>query len=361
MGKDCYREYVLGTINEYARPIKKKLLDQLIAKQLISFGQQLELSSSCDSILSLDTEDKNPLYTSVQQSNGVLKQIEFWEFVKNFKYSIPCELTVFDFDQRNKNKTQDFDVTDLTAFDTLSILPDAPSIYKTKTEYFIKFSLQQNRFNPIDGSTERRKRILLFYVVPAKKYIEIRFDFLDFPDGSDSAQDSWFFINKAKIYLEEHLGIYFGFLELDGITNYIAEDKNLNIVGQDMQMANGSHATLRACTANAAQNSYVLPFLGELKNLLSEYEEEKENAPLFYEALEGFIKDKEMTSDLPWIKVKWENGTETKITFNYKAKGVCLIQHYCGYEPADIGMERMNHVAQYIINYRKSTSSEQFN
>ena len=84
-----------------------------------------------------------------------------------------------------------------------------------------------------------------------------------------------------------------------------------------------------------------------------------ENAPRFKEAFEKFLDDKDVTSDLPWVIIKWEDETSTKITFDYKNKGFCLIQHYSNYGRGVIGMERMNRVAEYIIEYRASHPATQ--
>lgn len=126
-----------------------------------------------------------------------------------------------------------------------------------------------------------------------------------------------------------------------------------------MKLANGSIATLQASSTATGNSKYVLPFLGELQELLADYQNELENAPRFKEAFEKFLDDKDVTSDLPWVIIKWEDETSTKITFDYKNKGFCLIQHYSNYGRGVIGMERMNRVAEYIIEYRASHPATQ--
>lgn len=363
MDIETYKRYLLQTVIEYPKPIKKKILGVLKSKDLITDGGQSLIGDLNNEAIDTDQcENSDILNFCISKSMRVLKEIENWEFIKNYKYSIPYEVIEFDKGRLDRAlETQEaryFDIDDLSTFDFLSQEPRCPTIMENELFYMIKFSLQQNTYDPIEGTQLERKRSILMYILKTAKYADCRFDFIS-PYDAEGIYDISHYLYEINLFLASKLGIKLKYIHLDGLIEYVTKDKKLNIIAQDMRMADGSQATLTAALSDKGSEAYVLPFLGELKNLLDEYSEEANRAPIFYEALKKFIDDKILTSDLPWVTVKWENGTETKFTFNYKNKDFCLVQHYCSYSPADLGMERMNHVAEYIVRYREFLTTKQ--
>ena len=62
-------------------------------------------------------------------------------------------------------------------------------------------------------------------------------------------------------------------------------------------------------------------------------------------------------SDYPWVVLVWvgdvsSKNNKVKFIFNYMGEEYTLMQHM--YSQSLIGMERMNHVTEYIIKNREN-------
>ena len=126
-------------------------------------------------------------------------------------------------------------------------------------------------------------------------------------------------------------------------------NENIKLLSQYMFLKDGGKAQL----AVGNNEEYVLPIIGELKNIINELKEELDKNVKIKDALEQFIYEKEETTDYPWIEVLFldEEGIKTrnnhvKFTFNYMNRKYCLITYY--YNDTLIEMERMNNVTRFI-------------
>ena len=125
--------------------------------------------------------------------------------------------------------------------------------------------------------------------------------------------------------------------------------EDIKLISQYMNMKNGSKAEL-----NVGDNEeYVLPIIGELKNIMNDLKEELDKNLKIKDALEQFIYEKEETTDYPWIEILFLNkeriktrNNHVKFVFNYMNKNYTLITYY--YNDTLIGMERMNDVTNFI-------------
>lgn len=152
-------------------------------------------------------------------------------------------------------------------------------------------------------------------------------------------------------YLEQEYDIKLEAIDLSFMKN-IANDENIEdikLISQYMNMKNGSKAEL-----NVGNNEeYVLPIIGELKNIMNDLKEELDKNLKIKDALEQFIYEKEETTDYPWIEILFLNkeriktrNNHVKFVFNYMNKKYTLITYY--YNDTLIGMERMNDVTSFI-------------
>ena len=103
---------------------------------------------------------------------------------------------------------------------------------------------------------------------------------------------------------------------------------NIKLLSQYMFLKNGGKAQLTV----GNNEEYVLPIIGELKNIMNELEDELSKSIRIKDALEQFIYEKEETTDYPWIEVLFldSEGIKTrnnhvKFTFNYMNKKYSLI------------------------------------
>lgn len=122
-------------------------------------------------------------------------------------------------------------------------------------------------------------------------------------------------------------------LELAPVVKYLMEQidqdnpHKLVVTGQAIKFAAGDQATLEA--GNSDEPS--LPLIGDLKNILSKYEDllmDPKNANLYNE-LNDVLYQAEVTSEHPWITLNWQhNSIKVKFSFNYNNQGYDLLYIY---------------------------------
>ena len=96
----------------------------------------------------------------------------------------------------------------------------------------------------------------------------------------------------------------------------------------------------------------VLPFIGELRELIDENEELFSKAPEIKELLIRYLDDKENTANYPYVYVQWENPVVSqsylvKITFDFSNREYTVLQHLTG-TCKDLEMRRMNDAIKYL-------------
>ncbi len=100
-------------------------------------------------------------------------------------------------------------------------------------------------------------------------------------------------------------------------------------------------------SGGAAESSdYVLPFIGEIRELIDENEDLFNEAHEIKQLLTQYLNDKEATASYPCIYVKWVKPVKSqsyivKITFDYLNRRYTLLQHITG-DCKDLGMEQTN-------------------
>lgn len=185
------------------------------------------------------------------------------------------------------------------------------------------------------------------------KLVEIRFDTVKrLFTGGDRDQTIYIrLIDEIIDYIKEKYNIELNPIDLDFMIDLTKKDGNedIKLISQYMNLATGGKAQL----AVGNNEEYVLPIIGELKNIISDLKDELDKNLKIKDALEQFIFEKEETTDYPWIEVLFLNkeGIKTrnnhvKFTFNYMNAKYSLITYY--YNDALIGMERMNDVTKFI-------------
>lgn len=217
----------------------------------------------------------------------------------------------------------------------------------------MKFNLAFAAVHPLTQEEFLTKYPFLVVFHEEGELIEFRFDVLKRVFLSDRKEQTIYadLIAEMVEYLKVHFECNLNPLDLDFMVNVCKHDNNVKLIAQYMKLPSGGNAQLEV----GNNQEYVLPFLGELRSLLSDNQAELEKVPDFREALEQFMFEMEEMSDYPWIELLWENEIKTrsirvKFVFNYMNNEYCLIQHY--YSNVLIGMERMNYVIKYVVNHR---------
>lgn len=124
-----------------------------------------------------------------------------------------------------------------------------------------------------------------------------------------------------------------------------------------MMLPSGGNAQLDV----GKNENYILPIIGELREILDNHRNELDTVPSLKESLEQFMFENDELSECSWIEIMWENeikvrNIRVKFIFNYKNHDYCLLQHY--YSNVLVGMERMNHVVRYINEHQNDAHQE---
>ena len=207
--------------------------------------------------------------------------------------------------------------------------------------------------HPLSGEELLVKYPIVIVFHKGYQLLEIRFDVLKRVFLSDKKSQTIYvdILNQVIDYFKESFECELKPLNLDYLVNVCKNDNSVKLIAQYMKLANGGNAQLEV----GNNQEYVLPFLGELRELINANQMALDNIPNFKEALEQFMYEMEEMSDYPWIELLWEHEIKTrsirvKVIFNYRDSSYCLVQHYSS--NVLIGMERMNYVVKYIVDNR---------
>lgn len=126
------------------------------------------------------------------------------------------------------------------------------------------------------------------------------------------------------------------------------QNSDVKMYKQMMELSTGGSAELTA----SESADYVLPFIGEIKELIDENEDLFNESDEIKQLLMQYLNEKEATASYPYIYVKWVKPVESqsyvvKITFDYFNNKYTLLQHITG-NCKDLGMGRMNDAIEYL-------------
>jgi len=355
-----YLEYLEKTADFYPDKVKRYLIKQFIqngiaTKQIDTSGQLCLDGMECIDISEKSLSEQ--LSTCICQSKRARQYLEKWEFLKDYKYSV-----VFTCDDFTSVLAKIKGISPLkddyeNNYLYTSFIDPVP--YVTDKYCFLKFNLAFAAVHPLSQEEFLTKYPFLVVFHEDGELIEFRFDVLKRVFLSDRKEQTIYsnLITEMIEYLKEHFDCNLNPLDLDFMVNVCKKDTDVKLIAQYMKLPSGGNAQLEV----GNNQEYVLPFIGELRSLLSDNQVELEAVPEFREALEQFMFEMEEMSDYPWIELLWENEIKTrsirvKFVFNYMNNSYCLIQHY--YSNVLIGMERMNYVIEYIISHRNDDTTQ---
>lgn len=190
--------------------------------------------------------------------------------------------------------------------------------------------------------------------------IEFRFDAIKRVFLSEKSEQSVYsnLIYDIRQILYKSFNIDLEPFDLDYITNLSNSSINeASVMAEYRKLPNGGNAQLEV----GNNENYILPIIGELKEIIEKHKAELSKAPMLDNALKQFIFENDELSDYTWIEVMWLNEVKTrsirvKFIFNYKGCHYTLIQHY--YNNTLIGMERMDYVTEHIVKYKNIIQDE---
>ena len=314
------------TISEfYPAYLKKELLKQAVNEGLVINSRKKTSTLSLGFADIIDVSEFDSLdekINNILQVDNVLQFVEEFEYRRQyrhfcyFKYS---EISPTKFEELVKDKR--VNLYDKKG-DILIDEYDKPSLYIVDNLVYLKFTFLLN------NDTGNQLNFIVICVLDKEHNIlELRFDRVGiaYKNSYDFYKDK---INYIIEYLCVTLGITITNIDFKAVIDYIKNEKdNISIYAQRMQR-NGTTAYLEAYD----DGDGVMPILGELGAFIKENTElfDKDiSTKLIRDKLNNFIKDIEIKSDMPMVKVKLEdNNIKFGITHNYKGTDYSLFMYY---------------------------------
>lgn len=339
------------TISTYNKVTKKELLkiykDNDIA---VKKDKQLNLFSMGKVEINENNMDET-IMNCFKIGLGSIQLFEIFNIKKSYKYSVLFKSKDFiDYSLIFANISeiiQDFKTPEL------SIQISDPTKLVENDKLYLLFNKKYEAFHPENGSTLILKYPIVVVFHLKSNIIEFRFDSIKkIFTGIDRDQNVYTKLVKELLtYLNDHFNITLIPVPLEKIITIASSDefKGIKLCTQHMNFKNGGRAQLKT----GEDGKYVMPFLGELRELMSEMSADLSKAPTIKEKLNNFIKDKEITSEYPLAEVDFldknnnpKRNNRVKFCFNYMNSGFCLVSYY--YNNLLLGTERMDDVTNFI-------------
>ncbi|MBC8542614.1 MAG: hypothetical protein ACLR23_07910 [Clostridia bacterium] len=361
MTHENYILYLKGTIDTYPSKTKKHINKLFTDADIVKNTSQLSLGNVSESAIDVkDLELTEKIKTCLAQNKEAIKLFEEWEFTKDYKYSVVFTCENF---QQLLNNAQSLAKTMQSPSDESAMMFEylkTPITFDSDGLFILKFNLKFAAIDPLNENEIFLKYPVLIVLHKESELIELRFDVLKRVFIPDKKEQSVYsdLIDDIIRYVYENLNTDLVPLDLDYLVSEVKQDSHeTRVMAEYRKLPSGGNAQLEV----GNNQEYVLPIIGELKELIKKHQTELEQAPILKEALEQFIFENDELSDYSWIELMWENEIKTrsiraKFIFNYRNKSYCLIQHY--FNNVLIGMERMNHVIDYINAHRNITANE---
>ena len=106
----------------------------------------------------------------------------------------------------------------------------------------------------------------------------------------DQDQDSYInIINSVKAYVEKNYECELMGLDLTYMISVAKQKEDIKLIAQYMKFPTGGCAQLEV----GNNQEYMLPLIGELRNILLDYQQELEKVPILNDVLEQFMYEKE--------------------------------------------------------------------
>ena len=361
MTNENYITYLLGTVSDYPQKYNKYLLKLFTDERLVQKDSQLTLDALDEEQL-FDISDmalNDAVKTTLSNKSKAITLFEKWEFVKDYKYSVLFEAK--DFEQALKiieaYKLNQYGECDYNELQFTGELFTQPYLYRLHDKIILKYNKTFSAYDPITENEILLKYPFIVVFHEMFSLVEFRFDGLRKIFLSERNEQT-VHPNQIKEIRDKllNMGIELTELDLSFMKNLSDSSSHVKVLAEYRKLPNGGNAQLEV----GNNEDYVLPIIGDLKDLIRKYESELHKVPLLKDALSQFIFENDELADYTWIEVIWPNEIKTrsirvKFIFNYKGKEYTLLQHY--YNNVLIGMERMNYVTKYINENKKNPQS----
>lgn len=364
MDESTYMNFYRESVSRYSKRAQRIICKTLLEKGKITFDPQMRLTFDNSSPVYFEKNDIEAIISQTTMDANFVGFFESWEFIKLYKYSIP----VF-FDSKISIKSL-LEEANISVFDENTFHPDyilrtniqdaTPTCFEKNGKYFVKFVLQKSFLEGETYSQVDYRYPIVIYFDENIKILEIRYDSIKYSNQMSDNRAYPNIVSYCIKWLKEKLRLDLYVCDHANVIDVVNDksDSTVNMYKQMMEMPSGRAAELKAAEGRDA----VLPFVGELRELIDENEELFDKAPDIKELLVDYLNDIEATSNYPYIYVKWENAVESqsyivKITFDYLSQKYTVLTHLTG-TCNDLGMERMNNAIKYLCESNSFTKGE---
>lgn len=361
MDEQTFLSFYSNTIQGYSKAYQRYAIHIMEEENFVSFDSQIKLPA----------EGTPPFIEKERAIPATVSDIrfaafyEYLEFVKLYKYSVPFfyELPEIEtFQELLKSKGyKDFDPHNFCPDFMLgtSIGEEPPVYYLDGDEVYLKFVLQK-AYNYIDMDTINYRFPVVVYINTEKQFLEIRYDATKY-DPTFAAESYNLLVQNCIDWLQKHLHLHLFVCDHSNMIQFLKDndDGRVKIYKQMMELSSGGSAELTA----SEEADYVLPFIGELRELICENEDLFSKCEDAKNLLLQYLDDKEKTASYPYIYVKWVNAVASesytvKIIFDYFNSRYTLMQHISG-QCKDLGKERMNNAIKYLCESGSFTKGDE--
>lgn len=355
MDEETFLQFYKNTVLGLSKNQQKQICKLLENQQKITFKKQRSLGDSEDALYFENKSEIQNIIQSTTTNKSFLDFYEQWEYIRLYKYSVPLF-----FEGCAEEKLKGLSLEALKWFvpenneleysiDT-SIKDVVPTCYQDDGKFLVKFVLQKSYYSPDELEPTDYRYPVIIYLDNINKIAEVRYDSLKYSGAIESA--TYFrFVDFCIQWLKTVLKIELYICEYPDIIEVINDKGNesVKIYKQMMELSTGGSAELTA----SEDRDYILPFVGEIRELIDENKELFDEAEEVKQLLLQYLIDKEDTASYPYIYVKWLTAVESdsyivKIIFDYFNNRFTLLQHITG-NCKDLGMERMNNAIEYLF------------
>lgn len=351
---EFYKNTILCGSNNFQHFICK----QLEAENRITFEEQRKIGDKDNTLFFESKRDIKGIISKTTTMKSFIDFYEALEYKKLYKYSVPFfyetgEKSIDDVLKEMKIAIFDNEIYQPEYVIDRSLNESAPIAYIEDGIYFIKFVLQKAYLQSDSFEQIDYRYPIVIYINPSINILEIRYDSMRYSYNEQIDRDAY---SKIVSYCTDWIKDNFGMklfrcehMDTIKIINDI-QNTEVRMYKQMMEMKAGGSAELTA----SENGDYMLPFLGEIRELIDENEELFAEADEIRQLLLQYLNEKEATASYPYIYVKWVKPVETKsyivkITFDYFNGKITLLQHITG-KCNDLGMGRMNDAIEYLSN-----------
>ena len=351
MKKDTYINYLEYTLSTYNKSNKRQLIKLYKDAKLVKKKPEYPTLFD-DDLINIDYSNlDNTIAQCIKKHDKAIEIYEKFQFTKSYKYAVLHECHDFDKLVSKIDQVQEYkyDDTAIKLFDELQ----HPFKMVNNSDIILMFNKKFEAVHPQTGEELLLHYPLLVVIHKESKIIEFRFDSIKrlFTGGNRDQTIYVKMIDELVNYFKTMFDSDLFAIDLDFMIEITKNEsnKNIKLLSQYMFLKDGGKAQL----AVGNNDEYVLPIIGELKNIMNELKNGLDKNIKIKDALEQLIYEKEEMTDYPWIEVLFldKEGIKTrdnhvKFTFNYMNRKYCLITYY--YNDTLIEMERMSNVTRFI-------------